>query len=362
MTFRKLRSGGFTLVELLVVIAIIGILVALLLPAVQAAREAARRMSCGNNLKQVGLAVHNFHDVNLRLPPGSARDQAPLFGTYTGNADWGSSMWVYILPYVEQGTLYDQFRLNRGSGWGSNADWNVDRSNGFILKAYNCPSSPLPKFCRDPHGSNSRQLMAISYVGIAGSVNGNQMSPAGIPTGTGPGRYNETRCASGNGGIACSGGTMIPNGEMNLASVTDGTSNTMVVGEASDFLFSNTNAKTDYRNSGQHGWIIGWNRRTESSVIPGGLNGDNRTFGLTTVRYSINRKRNTATTGWANNPSGTGIGLNASSNIPLNSAHPGGCMILMGDGAVRFISQTTLNAVQEALAIRDDGTSIAVNN
>ena len=99
-SFAPRARRGFTLVELLVVIAIIGILVALLLPAVQAAREAARRTQCTNNLKQLGLAVHNYENTNKELPPGGL---TPTGGSY------GHSWWVRILPYIEQGNVYDKF-------------------------------------------------------------------------------------------------------------------------------------------------------------------------------------------------------------------------------------------------------------
>src|SRR6188472_3349467 len=98
------RRSGFTLVELLVVIAIIGVLVSLLLPAVQAAREAARRMSCGNNLKQIGLAMHNFHDTNNKLP-SNIRPSA----VSTVRVRWAS----YILPFMEQSPLYDRIDFTK---------------------------------------------------------------------------------------------------------------------------------------------------------------------------------------------------------------------------------------------------------
>ena len=111
---RSRKSRGFTLVELLVVIAIIGILVALLLPAVQAAREAARRMSCGNNLKQLALSLHNYHDVHKSFPFGI---RASTDGSGASQNGWGPSWYVGTLPFCEQQPMYDAFAWGRDDGW-----------------------------------------------------------------------------------------------------------------------------------------------------------------------------------------------------------------------------------------------------
>jgi len=146
---RSRIERGFTLVELLVVIAIIGILVALLLPAIQAAREAARRTECGNNMKQLGLALHNYHDVHNIFPPAYLQPGgAPYSSTYVGAAGSGKNRnftgHIYMLPYIEQQAIYDQidFRLAVG-----NADWYGIGGGGYQhdatdvrLQAYECPS------------------------------------------------------------------------------------------------------------------------------------------------------------------------------------------------------------------------------
>src|SRR5437016_5430626 len=145
MIVTSLRDAkrGFTLVELLVVIAIIGVLVALLLPAVQSAREAARRMQCTNNLRQIGVALHNFHDTNQCLPPGGvATSTAPTiahtkFSIPTNVIHgWG----VFIYPYIEQKALYDQYHWNQNWYHSSNQLVYSQYVSGLI-----CPSSPIPR-------------------------------------------------------------------------------------------------------------------------------------------------------------------------------------------------------------------------
>ncbi|GAA4423346.1 DUF1559 domain-containing protein [Bremerella cremea] len=338
---------GFTLVELLVVIAIIGVLIALLLPAVQQAREAARRMQCSNNMKQMGIAVHNFHDTYLRLPPGGAADKIP-FGTSATEAAWGSSWMVYLLPYIEQNVMYDQFNLGGGSGWGTNAATNTNAAKNVLISGYLCPSSPLEKWAQNPHSNGP--IMAPSYAGISGAVNG-------LITGYTESRYNTPASITGccSGGIAGGGGAIIPGGQIGLASLTDGTSNTALVGEISDALITANGSKHDYRNGVRHGFIIGW--RNSSTPPNAGNGGDLRTFNMVTIRYPVNQQRRPGT-GWPDAPGNCGsdgICDNASTNMPLISAHPGGAMVLMGDGSVRFLAETVPLDLVARMVTRDDG-------
>jgi prepilin-type N-terminal cleavage/methylation domain-containing protein/prepilin-type processing-associated H-X9-DG protein len=131
---RPRRGRGFTLIELLVVIAIIAVLIALLLPAVQAAREAARRIQCTNNLKQLALATQNYHDIHTRFPIGGIGHD-PVTGAYTAGVAYRQPFVVGVLPFIEQGTLYAAYNIN---------DWYEDVANLTVraqhIATYNCPS------------------------------------------------------------------------------------------------------------------------------------------------------------------------------------------------------------------------------
>lgn len=352
--FRRLQSPkatGFTLVELLVVIAIIGVLVALLLPAVQAAREAARRSECLNNLKQFGLGIHNFHDTFNRMPPGGANDQGPEFGTAGAGTRWGSSWLVYTLPFMEGGVMFDKFRFTDGSGWGgTSATNNYTQMVDVKSKVFHCPSSPLAQMARNPFAGGANRVQASSYIAIAGGTNNL------IPTAT----YNETRISNGGSAVDCcvggqhsGSGAIVAAGKHSLAALTDGTSNVWMVSENSNFLINTNGSKQDYRSSATHGFIIGYHT---NCTPPACTSGDQRTFNFQTVRYPINHFSR-ATDNLPNNGNcGThGICPNSSTNHPLNSAHPGGVNVLSADGSVRFIPQTIPLDVIGRLVHRDDG-------
>ncbi len=152
---RKRRA--FTLIELLVVIAIIAILIALLVPAVQKVRDAAARTQCINNLKQCGLAIHDYAGANKQFPPGCTSDAAP-FGAGGG---WGSSWMVFILPYVDQNALFQLWQFNNGSSGYTNAN-NRAADSMVVIAAFRCPAAVSPVWA-----INTPTVMQANYVGIS---------------------------------------------------------------------------------------------------------------------------------------------------------------------------------------------------
>jgi len=338
---RRRPRSGFTLIELLVVIAIIAILIGLLLPAVQKIREAANRMKCSNNLKQIGLGLHNYNDTNGTLPPGGANDRTPWGNAGTGGSNWGSSWLVYILPFVEQDNIYKQWQFNGGSGWGGpSQNNNATVVNNKTIPIYRCPSSPLPVMQNAGYANPVQvPLLIPNYVGIAGAVNGL------IPN------YNDTRTNGGGAGISTGNGCLYPYSAVSISTVTalDGLSNTMMVSEHGNFITDSGGAKQVWTASGPHAWLMGMAGGSEPPNYNNG--GDNRQFNVTSIRYQINQVR-----GWADNPGGTGVGFNTGANIPLNSAHSGGVNALLGDGSVRFLRDSITLQILAQLAIRDDGT------
>jgi len=228
----KHSRPAFTLIELLVVIAIIAILIGLLLPAVQKVREAAARAQCVNNLKQIGLALHNYHDANSVFPSGYV-DGNPA-GPSTPDNDVGPGWgWAaYLLPYVEQGILFEQINFSVGIGTGSNTTLSQT-----VVKLYQCPSDPNQQPCviYNWNTGGTVTVAHANYAGCNGWVecfvnaggNYNPSSDGGTAedgnTATGPADMTSTGLAG--------DGLFYRNSKNTFASVIDGLSNTIFVGE-----------------------------------------------------------------------------------------------------------------------------------
>ena len=293
------KTGAFTLVELLVVIAIIGILIALLLPAVQAAREAARRMQCANNLKQMGLAMHNYMSTHCEcFPPGG--DASYLHSTYR------HALFSVMLPFLEQDVIYKTFDLNGDAG---------DEQHRYTeIPAYLCPSYTGPRVVRDHHWDHNKGALT-TYQGVGGALLGVSdvvdMPPMGDVPKNGLFGWGFVRRASG---------------------VRDGLSNTLAMGE---FVHMDS-------EGGQFGppqgnirpWIL------TACCSPESLG--SYTFKVIDA-WSINAKVSR---------SANDIPFN---HLPMSSHHPGGVHFLLADGSVHFLAEAMDLETYQALATCDGG-------
>jgi prepilin-type N-terminal cleavage/methylation domain-containing protein len=381
MAMRKqpLRRG-FTLRELLAVVTIICVLLALLVPLIQASRVKARRTQCGNNLKNINLGLLNYHDTYKTFPMGAMHSGPNPGGGPPINAALGPSWWFGIAPFTEQRNAYDrvqstqipggpvkhQFCANdmaplfSGNVQGTKASSSV---NKLILAYMRCPSSPLPAM-ETPIGP----ICLPTYVGIAGGCDIDPRSqdyqPTLVPPKTNRLYHNAAKgTGAAAGGIVTSSGMLPPCEHVRLADCLDGTSNTMIVGEQSDWLLDQNQAKLQ-KYHGDAGWTVGgtgpgggWlsgTTRVDPVPKPGG---PPATWGadcwnITTVRYPPNCKR---VMGAKPLP---GCSENHGINNPLQSPHPGGLLVAFVDGSVQFITGTTDLAILLRLAIRNDGLSV----
>ncbi|UUO04672.1 DUF1559 domain-containing protein [Blastopirellula sp. J2-11] len=324
------RRNAFTLVELLVVIAIIGVLISLLLPAVQTAREAARRSSCTNNLRQMGLALHMFHDTYQRLPPGSSNNLPP-FGTAPG-ARYGTSWMGYIMPFSENNNAYESAGLARAGSWNTTSIRNA--LEGVKFPIYECPSSPL----LEEFSSGTPYSMIPDYLAIAGVKNGFG-GAVGVDM------------SSSRAGVYSKNGVMFHNSQTAFRDVTDGTSTTMMVGEVGNWVWSTDNEQVDLRPNFGAGFALGGLGAGDTSTDVANSGGGTRTYAITAIRYAMNPgpDRPFTTSG------ADGVCTDGCSNHPLNSAHPGGVQVLFVDGSCHLLAETIDLTVYASLGVRNDG-------
>ena len=333
---------GFTLIELLVVIAIIAVLIALLLPAVQQAREAARRTQCKNNLKQLGLACHNYHDTAKFFPQNyDGRGASEQAGTGWQGAG-GCFGWIIMaLPYMDQAPLYNQFNFNDRNpaggaagtltsiGWSTQANTIPSKK---VLPALMCPSNPqedlqIPWLAGNGGGQNfDRTPVGRSdYAGSMGFIAGDWRScvvgdGGAIPLSKGPEQvgvvldswgYDVSRRVGGHNGIFSFVGTA------KISEVIDGTSNTILIMEDHHW-------RVGKKDPSQHGDDVGW---ASPMMVSTAANLINQNYGYP----DFNKCHG------------------------MSSTHTGGAHVTMCDGSVRFISENIATQVLQAIATRASG-------
>ncbi|EMI17251.1 protein containing DUF1559 [Rhodopirellula maiorica SM1] len=355
------RRQGFTLVELLVVIAIIGVLVGLLLPAVQAAREAARRMQCSNKLKQLGLATHNF--------ASTYQDQLPMLGEAQEGGHWSA----FVMPFCEQNNLYEALTFG-STNWAAGAaleDASLDSSNPrdrqvaaceTSISVMRCPSSIAPEGVFDASVYSPPWFVAArapaNYLAVVTGIQPNDWKPAlgwgrdNLPT-WGDGQttkhhseldgmiqtrpLDKSRIAQGG-----------PGGGTKLRDVIDGLSNTLMLGEAEpDPELASIASTAENANSGRKDhWAIGgddfdnWEGTDWSEM-----------GGSTAVQINYPKPIDIPT---ADDSPEWGA-----YEVSFSSQHPGGAQFCYGDGSVRFLTESIDQILFSALGTRDGGEVVS---
>ncbi len=303
---------AFTLIELLVVIAIIAVLIALLLPAVQSAREAARRAQCTNNLKQLGLAMHNYESSNGSFTPGR------------NGCCWGTWV-VYVLPYMEQSSTYATWNFSgsptndAGGGmfrYGGAANSTTTHSR---ISAYSCPS--------DTPNTQFGGIQCYNYAANWGTTDNSQMDLLnGVPFGGAP-----------FGDIAKGATTGTKGGAYGIRDITDGTSNTLLISEVI------VGQGVDLRG------FVHWGDGSafETYLAPNSTQPD-RIYTADYIKYP-----------YANNPPGAASTGDAPNMMASRSRHPGGVNSLFADGSVRFVKNSISLPTWRALSTTRGGEVVS---
>lgn len=326
-----MNKKGFTLVELLVVIAIIGVLVALLLPAVQMARESARRMQCSNKLKQIGIAIHNYAAANRNeLPPGVGDRQ------YKENWDPGVdnfSVHSYILPYMEYNSLYQMIDFDKS------LSAFLATSNGATVQYSEIPAFLCPSWGEDPVASLGQGLQSFekgalkTYDGVNGSYISNSDN-SGLEEGE---KMKVPTYMNSCFGKIPNNGMLQYGKKTPLAMVKDGTSNTLLFGE----MIQRDSNKSEWAKypGGNRAWIRG--------CQPNG-NGAYTLYCAKAIRWELNTECN-------RNDNGSSSSSVPFNHFPFRSPHSDGVFFAKGDASVSFLSQDILLSVLKRMGTRDGG-------
>ena len=308
MGVRGTRSG-FTLVELLVVIAIIGILIALLLPAVQAAREAARRLSCRNNVKQLALSLHNYESTYKKFP----------FGWNTHGTLWSAM----ILPYIEQANLYHTLEFAENRNWDANGSAN-EIALGQVVSSFRCPSMPIAEHL---NYNGVPQRVPVSYRGNGG----NEVTSDDTSTLVVPGTKSFEMPNLNGVFYGCSG--------IRFGDISDGTSNTVAIGE------SYTDPDFVKDDQGMDWWMIG-SPQADPCDCRGGSGGTEFSEAAGSFYMPLNTQ--------ILNPAAHGRLM----ELSFGSYHIGGAHFGLCDGSVIFLSDGIDLRIYQHLGARNEGQAV----
>jgi prepilin-type N-terminal cleavage/methylation domain-containing protein/prepilin-type processing-associated H-X9-DG protein len=355
------KRQAFTLIELLVVIAIIAILIGLLLPAVQKIREAANRMKCSNNLKQIGLGAHNYESA-YGMFPRSGEHLVTIGGTVYKTQDFQSPL-TMILPYIEQDNVYRQFNLALRHNEGSNATLAASgQGPGAVINAYLCPTNPLRPSPRDSQGYACSDYAFLPYVEISAA----NAAATGLPAG----RYNSAissaplptnlyqMYAASSPDVAASksmqllpsaalaGVDVLFQGGATIASISDGTSNSILLYEDVGRSESMTGTPSGFTANGYLDPIDGAGRRHWRWAEP-----DNTSGASKNMNNNNTPRGGPSTCPWTYHDCGP--------NNEWFSFHPGGAHACMGDGSVRFWRDSISLRTVYSLSTRDGGEVIS---
>lgn len=319
MILRRNNVAGFSILEILVVVVLISVLLSLLVPGIQSARESARRAVCENNLKQVGVALLQYEAVNRSLPIGAER-----------NISFGVSWWAGAIRHFDDSALTSALDFDSphsGSVWLHPTNGRV--ADQVFIENLWCPSSPLPPLKQVVGVS----IMMPSYVGIAGASSDQVFQEKRV----------SQCCVPEYQGEISAGGVLVPNAAISLRRITDGTSRTLAVAETSDFARDHYGKEYRIDGGNPNGWLTG----TSANGTPPTYHLEQAppSWNITTVRYGPNTRDYLL----------PGVDDNRGANNPFVSAHPGGIMSLAVDGAVHFLFDDTDITLLKRLATRDDG-------